>query len=379
VASPELPAELEPELKKVISLLAEKHWPFRLHATYNETIERALNVFEEVNREIPFGGTHWFFDHAETITSKSIDRIKALGGGIAIQHRMAYQGEAYIDRYGQESARHTPPIRRMLDADIPVGAGTDATRVASYNPFISLYWLVSGKTIGGAQMYSGDNRLSREEALRLWTEEAAGSPPTMERREPSSPVNSQISRFFRRTTFPYRRRRSSLSNLFSPWWAEKLFMRRKNFLRSTRRFHLQRQIGRRSTSSAVITEASAAQSRHRTRTPQVIRIGTSKMWGSLERWVATASRFSDSGGNHEGFVLIFYCGSRSRGYLRTHPGEEPGAAHCRAAWAAGYGAWRAIRSLDSHKKGRRFACRGCVSRGRTLRSPASITSSVAPA
>jgi len=33
-----------------------------------------------------------------------------------------------------------------------------------------LYWLVSGKTIGGAQMYSDDNRLSREEALRLWTE-----------------------------------------------------------------------------------------------------------------------------------------------------------------------------------------------------------------
>ena len=56
----------------------------------------------------------------------------------------------------------------MLAADVPVGAGTDATRVASYNPFISLYWLVSGKTVGGTALY-GDNRLDRMEALRLWT------------------------------------------------------------------------------------------------------------------------------------------------------------------------------------------------------------------
>ena len=60
-------------------------------------------------------------------------------------------------------------IRRMLEFGIPVGAGTDATRVASYNPWVSLYWLVTGKTVGGVPMYPGKNRLSREEALRLYT------------------------------------------------------------------------------------------------------------------------------------------------------------------------------------------------------------------
>ena len=170
VPRPEMPPEMEPELKKVVTLLAQKRWPFRLHATYNETIERALNIFEQVNKDVPFDGIHWFFDHAETITPKNIDRIKALGGGIAVQHRMVYQGEAFIERYGKDAAKHTPPIRQMLQAGIPVGGGTDATRVASYNPFMSLYWLVSGKTIGGVQMYSDDNRLSRSEALRLWTE-----------------------------------------------------------------------------------------------------------------------------------------------------------------------------------------------------------------
>jgi predicted amidohydrolase YtcJ len=57
----------------------------------------------------------------------------------------------------------------MLDAGLTVGAGTDATRVASYNPWISLYWMVTGKTVGGMQLASPENRLSREEALRLYT------------------------------------------------------------------------------------------------------------------------------------------------------------------------------------------------------------------
>jgi hypothetical protein len=166
---PELPASMEQELKPVIELLAKNRWPFRLHATYDESITRALDVYEDVNREIPLAGLHWFIDHAETISGRNIDRIAALGGGIAIQHRMAFQGEYFRDRYGAAALRRTPPIREMLRAGLPVGAGTDATRVATYNPFVSLYWLVTGKTVGGLSMYDESNRLDRMEALRLWT------------------------------------------------------------------------------------------------------------------------------------------------------------------------------------------------------------------
>jgi len=96
--------------------------------------------------------------------------VKALGGGIAIQHRMAYQGEYFLERYGRKAAERTPPVRKMLDLELPVGAGTDATRVASYNPWVSLYWLTTGKTVGGVSMYPDRNCLSREEALRLYTQ-----------------------------------------------------------------------------------------------------------------------------------------------------------------------------------------------------------------
>jgi len=166
---PDMAPVMESELKAVIRYLAENRWQFRMHATYNETIERALNVYEEVNRETPFEGLHWFFDHCETITDRNLERIKKLGGGIAVQDRMAFQGEYFVERYGAQQAKRTPPIRKMLEMGIPVGAGTDATRVSSYNPFVSLHWLITGKTIGGLSLYTEENRLDRSEALKLYT------------------------------------------------------------------------------------------------------------------------------------------------------------------------------------------------------------------
>ncbi|OEZ94081.1 N-substituted formamide deformylase precursor [Janthinobacterium sp. HH107] len=166
---PELAAGMEDELEKVVRHLVEQRWPFRLHATYDESIGRMLDVFEKVNRDTPFGGLHWLFDHAETISPKNIDRVKALGGGLAIQHRMAFQGEYFVERYGADAAKATPPVQRMLDAGVPVGGGTDATRVASYNPWTALYWLVSGRTVGGLALTDAAGRLSRDTALELWT------------------------------------------------------------------------------------------------------------------------------------------------------------------------------------------------------------------
>ncbi|WP_171149480.1 MULTISPECIES: amidohydrolase [Erwinia] len=170
---PDLAPGMEDELERVVRHLVEHRWPFRLHATYNESISRMLNVFEKVNREIPFNGLHWIFDHAETITEANIERVKALGGGIAVQHRMAFQGEYFAERYGHEAVKQTPPVAKMLEAGVPVGLGTDATRVASYNPWTALYWLVSGRTVGGMAMYDVNARLDRETALMLWTQGSA--------------------------------------------------------------------------------------------------------------------------------------------------------------------------------------------------------------
>ena len=139
-----------------------------------------------MNRDIPFTGINWFFDHAETISDRNIDRIARLGGGIAVQHRMAFQGEYFIDRYGKEAAEQSPPISRMLKLEVPVGAGTDGTRVASYNPWVSLYWLVSGKTVGGT-LGRGRSRSKRPRSRHVQTRRRSTRAANRER-------NSAVSR-----------------------------------------------------------------------------------------------------------------------------------------------------------------------------------------
>jgi len=163
------------DIKKVIRLHVDSGWPFRIHATYGETIANLLDVIEEVNKETngKLAKERWLFDHAETITEQQLKRVKALNGGIAIQSRLAYAGEYFVERYGAAKAKYAPPLKLMMKMGIPVGAGTDGTRVASYNPWPALYWMVSGKTVGGLQLSAPDNLLTREEALFLYTKGSA--------------------------------------------------------------------------------------------------------------------------------------------------------------------------------------------------------------
>ncbi|WP_432127990.1 amidohydrolase [Streptomyces sp. bgisy082] len=160
----------EAEFEKAVRLLLENGWGFRLHATYDETIRRDLAVFEKLAAEGLFpGGNRWLFDHAETVSAESLDRIAALGGAVSVQNRMSFQGTAFLGRYGAEAAAHTPPVRAMLDRGLTVAAGTDATRVSSYNPWVALHWLVTGRTVGGTALYPAGNLIDRETALELYT------------------------------------------------------------------------------------------------------------------------------------------------------------------------------------------------------------------
>jgi predicted amidohydrolase YtcJ len=166
---PDLPPSAEADFERIVRLFVDHRWPFQFHATYDESIGRLLGVLERVHRDAPLDAVRWFINHAETISARNIARVRALGGGIAVQDRLSFQGESFLKRYGPEVAARTPPVVDMLDAGVPVGAGTDATRIASYNPWISLQWFVTGRTAGGTPLLGPGNRLDRRQALRLYT------------------------------------------------------------------------------------------------------------------------------------------------------------------------------------------------------------------
>lgn len=168
----ELSDQMESDLEPIIRLLVKNRWPFRLHATYGESIDRMLNVFEKVNKDTPFNGLRWLFDHAETITPQELERVKKLGGGIAVQFRMYFQGELYQKLYGTPKTQ-LPPINQMLQMGIPVGMGTDATRISTYNPWMAIHWLITGKTIGGLQFWPKGQELDKFSALKLYTSGSA--------------------------------------------------------------------------------------------------------------------------------------------------------------------------------------------------------------
>lgn len=163
------------QLLAVTRHLLENRWPLRIHATYDESMNHILDVFEQAHAlEVGagrdgFGGVRWAFDHGETLKKPTLQRIKAMGGGMAMQARMAYAGEAFLERYGEEATRNAPPLRDVLDAGIPLGLGTDGTRVASYNPWNALYWATTGKSVGGTQLHGERHQLTREEALFHYT------------------------------------------------------------------------------------------------------------------------------------------------------------------------------------------------------------------
>ncbi|MEO1460261.1 MAG: amidohydrolase family protein, partial [Pseudomonadota bacterium] len=167
-ARPDIDKGAEDYQREVMTVLGEAGWPFRQHITYEETGERLLPVYEDVARGAGLA-PGWFIDHVETFSQRNLERIAALGGGIALQNRIQFQAEDFVANYGAEALRQTPNFRAILDLGVPVGGGTDATRVTSFNPWFSIQWMATGLSRGGTRMYDDANLLSREEALRVWT------------------------------------------------------------------------------------------------------------------------------------------------------------------------------------------------------------------
>ncbi|NKM16173.1 amidohydrolase family protein [Rhizobium laguerreae] len=167
------PEKMKHFVEQDVRKLVERRIPFRMHISYNENITPFLDALEKVNETAPLDGLKWSLEHAETITPENIARVKKLGGGIALDAKMALHADGFIKTYGREKALQTPRLRKLVDSGIPLAMTTDAFRAATYNPWVALSWMVSGKSVSGSEVLASDNRLSRAEALKLFTTGAA--------------------------------------------------------------------------------------------------------------------------------------------------------------------------------------------------------------
>jgi predicted amidohydrolase YtcJ len=143
------------------------------HWSNDASVHHLLDVFERVNRDTPIAGLRWSVAHLNDGSVANFQRMKALGVGWLMQDAMYFGGDALIRTRGAEIAKHTPPIKTAMNVGIHVGGGTDAHRVMSYNPLVSLQWMIDGKTVAGTPTRDADELPSREEALRLYTQGSA--------------------------------------------------------------------------------------------------------------------------------------------------------------------------------------------------------------
>jgi len=161
------------------ALVAVLRWAVSrgLTATFHWHNDRAvhhlLDVLERVNAETPVTNLRWSIAHLNDASLASLQRIKAMGLGWLVQNAFYFRGEAFLGQRGADLARISPPIVSALHMGIPVGGGTDAHRVMSYLPFVSLQWMLDGKTAGGVAMRTPEELPTRLEALRLYTEGSA--------------------------------------------------------------------------------------------------------------------------------------------------------------------------------------------------------------
>ena len=167
------PDKMRQLVERDVSQLVQRRIPFRMHISYDENITPFLDALEKLNEKLPLAGLRWSIEHAETISPANIARVKALGGGIALDTKMALHADGFIKTHGREKALQTPRLRQLVDSGIPLAMTTDAYRAATFNPWVGISWMVSGKSVSGSEVLAKDNRLTRAEALGLFTRRPA--------------------------------------------------------------------------------------------------------------------------------------------------------------------------------------------------------------
>ena len=156
-------------LREITQWLANHGQRMQIHATSNNAASQILDIIEETDKKASIKSLRWTIAHIEDATPQTLARMKALGMGYLIQNRLYFEGDSWPKTVTPVVAAKAPPIKDAMSAGLVIGAGTDGTRTSTYNPFVTLQWLVTGKSVKGTVVRTKEHSPTRTEALRMHT------------------------------------------------------------------------------------------------------------------------------------------------------------------------------------------------------------------
>lgn len=154
-------------------MLVDNGWPAHVHAILDSTVSTVLDAWERVRPPESLAALRYAICHADQISNENVRRVRDLGIGVTVQAGMSFRTEDSRRTWEAHRLASSPPLRTLLEAGIPLGAGSDGTVAAAYNPWPVIAWMTTGRSVDGAPARTRDQRLTRDEALRLYTSGSA--------------------------------------------------------------------------------------------------------------------------------------------------------------------------------------------------------------
>lgn len=166
-------AKVQAEFYDTIRWAAEQGLAVSVHWIDSASVGVLLDLFDRVDREVaPIAPLRWSISHLDNASPEALARMAALGVGWSTQLTTYYRGDDQIAQRG-EGVRRQPPFVSGQAAGVKIGIGTDGHRAATYNPFVDLQWVLDGISVRGTQLRAPEEIPSREQALRMYTLDAA--------------------------------------------------------------------------------------------------------------------------------------------------------------------------------------------------------------
>ena len=161
------------KMAELLRWAASKSYTIQLHWNPDRTVHDLLDIVEDISKDYPVRDLRWTVLHLYNASEDNLKRMKSLGLVWGVQDGLYFGGERLAQEVGVEPARQLPRIATALRMGLTVAGGTDAHRVSSYNPFVSLQWYLDGTTIGGTKTRDDAEAPSRRQALEMYTRNSA--------------------------------------------------------------------------------------------------------------------------------------------------------------------------------------------------------------